>query len=73
MNFDSSIRDLQKEKLELEGKLKQVNAALAALTKLNPKAASTNTKADNNPAARPATPAAKPAPTAQPASKPATI
>jgi prefoldin subunit 5 len=34
MKFDSAVKDLQKEKQELESKLKQVNVALAALTKL---------------------------------------
>jgi prefoldin subunit 5 len=34
MKLDGAVKDLQKEKQELESRLKNVNAALAALTKL---------------------------------------
>jgi prefoldin subunit 5 len=37
MNFDTTVKELQKEKADLESKLKQVNTALAALTKLGGK------------------------------------
>jgi hypothetical protein len=37
MKFDSTVKELQKEKAELEAKLKQVNVALAALAKLGAK------------------------------------
>lgn len=71
MKLDSTVRDLQREKQELESKLKQVNVALAALTKLSAKP-DADSKADNNPATRPAPPATvvKAGP-AQPANKPA--
>jgi hypothetical protein len=77
MKLDSAIRDLQKEKSELETKLKQVNLALTALTKLSPKTPpeSPQAKTDNSVINRPApqATAAKPAPTVQPANKPAGI
>jgi hypothetical protein len=34
MKFDTTVKELQKEKVDLEAKLKQVNIALAALAKL---------------------------------------
>jgi hypothetical protein len=34
MKLDSAIKDLQKEKTQLETQLKQVNVALAAIIKL---------------------------------------
>lgn len=74
MKLDSAIKDLQKEKSELETKLKQVNLALTALTKLSPKTPSESpeTRTDNSAINRsaPQTTAAKPAPTVQPANKP---
>jgi hypothetical protein len=71
MKFDGTVKDLQKEKQELESKLKNVSVALAALTKLSAKP-DVDSKADNNPATRPALPATvvKAGP-AQPANKPA--
>jgi prefoldin subunit 5 len=47
MKLDGAIKDLQKEKHELESKLKNVNVALAALTKLAKPDA--DAKAENNP------------------------
>jgi hypothetical protein len=35
VKLDQAIKDLQKEKLELEGKLKSVTVAIGLLTKLN--------------------------------------
>lgn len=71
MKLDSAIRDLQKEKQELESKLKNVNVALAALTRLTAKP-DADSKVENNPATRPAPQAAvvKAGP-AQPANRPA--
>jgi hypothetical protein len=71
MKLDSAVKDLQKEKQELESKLKNVNVALTALTKLTAKP-DTDSKTENNPAARPAPQATvvKVGP-AQPANKPA--
>ncbi len=37
MRLDSVVKDLQRERLELESKLKQVNVARPALAKLNSK------------------------------------
>jgi hypothetical protein len=37
MKFDTTVRELQKEKADLEAKLKQVIVALAALSKLGGK------------------------------------
>jgi hypothetical protein len=37
MKFDTTVKELQKEKADLEAKLKQVNTALAALAKLGEK------------------------------------
>jgi prefoldin subunit 5 len=37
MQFDGAVKDLQNEKRQLEARLKNVNAALAALTKLTSK------------------------------------
>ena len=37
MKFDTTMKELQKEKADLEAKLKQVNVALAALAKLGGK------------------------------------
>jgi hypothetical protein len=76
MKLDSAIKDLQKEKLELEAKLKQVNVALSALAKLSPKAPSESPESKtDNPANRPAPQlsGAKPAPTVQTPNKPAGI
>jgi hypothetical protein len=69
MKFDSAVKDLQKEKQELESKLKQVNIALAALTKLAGKP-DADAKSDNNPnrATSPLTPVR--AGPAQPANRP---
>jgi hypothetical protein len=39
MKFDTTVKELQKEKAELEAKLKQVSVALAALSKLGGKQA----------------------------------
>jgi prefoldin subunit 5 len=74
MRLDSAVKDLQKEKQELESKLKNVNVALTALTKLTAKP-DADSKVENNPATRPASQAtaAKPAPAVQPANKPAGI
>ena len=73
MKLDSAVKDLQKEKHELESKLKNVNVALTALTKLTAKP-DADSKMENNPATRPAPQAtvAKVGPT-QPANKPAGI
>ena len=72
MKLDSAIRDLQKEKSELEAKLKQVNLALAALTKLSPKTPSESPEAKTDAINRPAPQAtAVKAGPAQPANKPA--
>jgi hypothetical protein len=72
MKLDGALKDLQKEKHELESKLKNVNVALTALTKLTAKP-DADSKTENNPATRPApqATATKPAPAAQPANKPA--
>jgi prefoldin subunit 5 len=48
MKFDSAVKDLQKEKQELEARLKNVNAALGALTKLAGKP-DADAKSDNSP------------------------
>jgi hypothetical protein len=71
MTLDATIKDLQKEKNNLEFKLKNVNVALSALTKLTAKPDS-DPKTDNNSASHP-TPQAtvvKAGP-AQPANRPA--
>ena len=41
MKFDTTVKELQKEKASLEAQLKQVSAALAALTKLSGKQVAT--------------------------------
>jgi hypothetical protein len=72
MKFDATVKELQKEKTDLEAKLKQVNVAIAALAKLGGKqsAAALGQAAAGTGTAQPVT-AAKPAtPQAQPASKP---
>ena len=73
MKLDSAVKDLQKEKHELESKLKNVNVALTALAKLVAKP-DADSKVENNPAARPAPQATvvKTGP-AQPTNKPAGI
>jgi hypothetical protein len=48
MKFDSAVKDLQKEKQELESRLKNVNAAIGALTKLAGKP-DADAKAENPP------------------------
>jgi hypothetical protein len=48
MKLDGAVKDLQKEKHELEAKLKNVTAALAAFTKLAAKP-DTDAKSENNP------------------------
>ena len=71
MKLDSAVKDLQKEKRELESKLKNVNVALTALTKLTAKS-DADSKVENNPAARPTPQAtAVKAGSTQPANKPA--
>jgi hypothetical protein len=71
MKLDSAIKDLRTEKSDLEAKLKNVNVALTALTKLTAKP-ELDSKAENNAAARPAPQAtAVKAGPAQPASRPA--
>jgi hypothetical protein len=69
MKLDSAVKDLQKEKQELESRLKNVNAALGALTKLTAKP-DADAKAENNPnrATSPLTPVR--AGPAQPANRP---
>jgi prefoldin subunit 5 len=73
MKLDAAVKDLQKEKHELESKLKNVNVALTALTKFTAKS-DPDLKVENNPAARPAPQATvvKAGP-AQPANKPAGV
>jgi hypothetical protein len=68
MKFDTTVKELQKEKAELEAKLKQVSAALAALTKLGGKQMAAPVSApQTNVAPAQATPAAvKPGATAAP-------
>jgi len=72
MKFDTTVKELQKEKADLEAKLKQVNVALAALAKLGGKqtaAAPEQKSATGTAPSQPTT--AKPViPHAQPASKP---
>jgi hypothetical protein len=56
MKLDLAIKDLQKEKHELESKLKNVNVALTALTKLAKPDADAKAENDPNRATSPLTP-----------------
>jgi hypothetical protein len=42
MKFDTAVKELQKEKADLEARLKQVNVAIAALAKLGGKESMTS-------------------------------
>jgi hypothetical protein len=56
MKLDGAIKDLQKEKHELESKLKNVNVALAVLMKLAKPDADAKAENDPNRATSPLTP-----------------
>jgi hypothetical protein len=56
MKLEGAVKDLQKEKHELEAKLKNVNVALAALTKLAKPDADAKAENDPNRATSPLTP-----------------
>jgi hypothetical protein len=75
MKFDTTVKELQKEKADLEAKLKQVNVALAALAKLGGKQNAAPPEQTNatgtNVAPTQQVPMSKPVvPTAQPSTKP---
>jgi hypothetical protein len=70
MKIDSVVKDLQKEKTELESKLKNVNVALAALTKLGAKPVTTSLESKTEDRTTPQATAVM-AGSAQPANRPA--
>jgi hypothetical protein len=75
MKFDTTVKELQKEKADLEAKLKQVNVALAALAKLGGKQIAAvpgqTNAASTNVAPTQQVPMSKPVvPTGQPSTKP---
>jgi hypothetical protein len=71
MKFDTTVKELQKEKTDLEAKLKQVNVAIAALAKLGKQiAAAPEQKSATGTAPLQPTTAKPVIPQGQPASKP---
>ena len=74
MKFDTAVKELQKEKADLEARLKHVNVAIAALAKLDVKESTASPQqkpATSTSAAQPTT-ATKPVPAApSPTNKPA--
>ncbi len=72
MKFDTTVKELQKEKADLEAKLKQVSVAIAALAKLGGKQSAAVPEQKTATGTAPTQPTtAKPAiPQSQPASKP---